>query len=401
MITVWAIWEWSPEAFGLAGSIFSRLISEFETKYPSQKIEYRSFTSIAHLREQFLAQASTPYLRPDVILADSFMIGEFASKKLIKPLDPFISINLTRDLYPFALEGVCIDGHIYSIWYTTDIRLLIYRRDLLKKAGISSPPETWDEFREVAKKLTTDDIYGIGFGAGKDESCIADLILPWFYSLGGELVDTKGNPVFYKGKNRENLVRILEFLYQLIYVDRSASEKCSQIRRSYDVLFQYISNKVAMWLGGSWDYERIMSGDFDIFLRTGFAPTPMPEDGKPLTTISGGWAFAISEKDSGQEENAWKFIQWMTSPENMAEVAFALKQFPTRRSALWLGPIKSDPFYDLFQKLLPHTGFRPSWCPLYPKISESLQTALQRVLTKEMTPEKAIDEAEVTISYYI
>jgi ABC-type glycerol-3-phosphate transport system substrate-binding protein len=45
------------------------------------------------------------------------------------------------------------DGHYYGIPYRVDPRVITYRTDLFEQAGITQLPTTWDEFKEVCRKL--------------------------------------------------------------------------------------------------------------------------------------------------------------------------------------------------------------------------------------------------------
>ena len=74
------------------------------------------------------------------------------------PLDDFIDSSRTI---------MDVDGHVYGISSCTVSPILYYNKDVFDAAGIeypnADPANCWtiDEFREVAKQLTTDDIYGV------------------------------------------------------------------------------------------------------------------------------------------------------------------------------------------------------------------------------------------------
>lgn len=57
-------------------------------------------------------------------------------------------------------ENNKVDGKTYTLPYGTNLRGIVYNKDLFKKAGIvdekgeAKPPKTFDEYREYAKKLT-------------------------------------------------------------------------------------------------------------------------------------------------------------------------------------------------------------------------------------------------------
>src|SRR5699024_9500458 len=65
------------------------------------------------------------------------------------------------------------------------------RKDMFEAAGITQPPATWDELREVAKKLTDEasGVYGAGMGLGATNSDAEWLNQVMLWALGGSIVD--------------------------------------------------------------------------------------------------------------------------------------------------------------------------------------------------------------------
>ncbi len=82
-----------------------------------------------------------------------------------------------------------------GIWYTTDVRFLYYRKDL-----IETPPTTWDELLAVCEEIKDDVTYPYVFQAQRDEGTMTNSILPFFYGQGAKLFDEDGNPVFGEGE---------------------------------------------------------------------------------------------------------------------------------------------------------------------------------------------------------
>ena len=59
------------------------------------------------------------------------------------------------------------DGHAYAVPWTVDCWTMVYRTDLLKQAGVTAIPKTWEELRTARLKVhqVTGKI-GFGFPAG-------------------------------------------------------------------------------------------------------------------------------------------------------------------------------------------------------------------------------------------
>ena len=90
------------------------------------------------------------------------------------------------------LSGYTFGGKTYCVPFSASTRGLVYNKDMFKKAGIvdengePTPPETWDEVVEYAKKLTNPDKgeYGIIFPMKWGTWVTSDMLSPGFSSIG-------------------------------------------------------------------------------------------------------------------------------------------------------------------------------------------------------------------------
>src|SRR5258708_1916246 len=79
--------------------------------------------------------------------------------RFLSPLNELIEPATLTDFVPLLLELARVDGSLYGVPRNIDVRLLHYRSDL-----IDSPPATWDELLELARKQNAPpDCYGFLF----------------------------------------------------------------------------------------------------------------------------------------------------------------------------------------------------------------------------------------------
>ena len=95
-------------------------------------------------------------------------------------------------LRPYTL----LDGKRYGLPYDGDIHILFYNAELLERYKVE-PPKTWDDYDEVAAKITKD-ARGAACGAIVSGQQVP-IILGCSYmnrltGYGGELVDASGKP---------------------------------------------------------------------------------------------------------------------------------------------------------------------------------------------------------------
>ena len=73
------------------------------------------------------------------------------------PLDEMLNKSAVKDeIDPTLLDSIKYQGKIWSVPFATNNVGIFYRPSLFKAAGIKELPRNWEEFREVAKKLTRD-----------------------------------------------------------------------------------------------------------------------------------------------------------------------------------------------------------------------------------------------------
>ncbi|MCV4784126.1 extracellular solute-binding protein, partial [Escherichia coli] len=76
------------------------------------------------------------------------------------------------------IEANTYKGKIYGVPWFTDAGMFYYRKDLLEQAGYSGPPETYEELKEMALKVTRDTgtRFGYVFQGAADEGGVVDAL---------------------------------------------------------------------------------------------------------------------------------------------------------------------------------------------------------------------------------
>lgn len=135
-------------------------------------------------------------------LADVFLIGgiwnaPLASKNVMLDITDRVSKwSGSQQIYPSMLADGVYKGANYSIPVYADVRTNIGRVDLLKKAGVSTIPSTWDDWTSAAQAMKAQNVKSpIYFGLDKSiglQQRFAHLML----SAGGTYWDASGKPQF-------------------------------------------------------------------------------------------------------------------------------------------------------------------------------------------------------------
>ncbi len=114
---------------------------------------------------------------------------------------------------PMKKGMVAPDGHIYGSIGQVKTMMLFYRPSMVAK-----PPETWVDLKEIAKKVTTDKVWGYVFAAGGE----MDIVYPlrdMIYSQGARMVELKKQRININTPEGKNAWKMLT---DMVLVDKSA-----------------------------------------------------------------------------------------------------------------------------------------------------------------------------------
>lgn len=284
---------------------------------------------------------------------------------------------------------------------------LVANGDMLEAAGIDvariqSEGWTFDEFREAAKKLTTEDTYGFGTSAGYAESLFLDLGWRAGTPDGSANMGAYfwGNEFSLKGPGQ---VATAQLLHDMMYVDKSMPAEVTGLQEHMPLLW---SGKVAMinyWHGAVGEIKAYndsiakgeVSGEpaeFNVVLL----PYPYnPATGGSEVNLNRVTGFALFKQEpyKGDEhtQNVIDFVRYLTTPENLAAFANWEGTIPAKASAAEFSTMLSEPqiawWADHARQHAVYTF--PYGHPGYAQISSDvLNPQLTALLNDETTPEQ-------------
>jgi trehalose/maltose transport system substrate-binding protein len=137
------------------------------------------------LVRKLLQQASST---PDVYGVDVIWPGVLSEE--LTDLKPFLATELSS-INADVAASYTVKGRLVAVPYHSDIGVLFYRRDLLRRYGYKAPPRTWYELEQMAARIQQGerargqkDFWGFTWpgAAGEGLTCNA---LEWQISEGG------------------------------------------------------------------------------------------------------------------------------------------------------------------------------------------------------------------------
>ena len=133
---------------------------------------------------------------PDALTLDLIYTPAFAAAGELKDVSAFVkSLPYFRTLSPAHISVATYQGAIYGLPFSGDASVLVWNKDLFKKAGLdpNQPPKTWNEVVTDAKRITAlgDGIKGFYF-SGSCGGCQIFTFAPLIWASGGRLFTDDG-----------------------------------------------------------------------------------------------------------------------------------------------------------------------------------------------------------------
>jgi multiple sugar transport system substrate-binding protein len=353
-------------------------IKRFNAKYPNVTVEVEMDAIstgwgdyVTKVLGQFNAGAAA-----DVYGTAIETFQAFSSRGLWLGLNDFVAANTGfSDFAPSLFEQGSYKGEIHYVPIGWNNIMINYNRDLFDKAGVPYPKDgawTWEEFREVAKKLTIKDGSGNVTQFGYEVPNQNFFLQPWFFSNGtGVLTEDWSASNMLDPKVAESL----QFLYDLIHVDG-----VSPIPGKDTMDNQFFAGQVAMISRGHWIVENAKANK----LNMDIAKVPSKQSD---TTVIGFGGYAVN-KTTANPDLAKALILELTSEETQKEEGEGGGGVPGRKSAASTEAFLSfPPSAALYYETLPHTKAVPS-----PANFQEVEKIFIRYYTAMMSGEVSIAE---------
>lgn len=210
----------------------------------------------------------------------------------------------------------------------TEQEVLYYRTDLLEAAGLEAP-KTLDDLEAAAKAVSEANPGVAGFVARTAKSAAVTQFSSFLYSFGGDFIDDKGNSAIGSDEAKE------AYAYYGGLLHNYGPENVSTDMSWPEAAAIFAQGNAAFYTDASSLYKNLTEEENStVFDSVGFAPFPAgPAGSKPYNVPS--WALGVNAASENQD-NAWKFIEWATSPEMTLEIQQA--GVPGARDSVWENP---------------------------------------------------------------
>jgi len=291
-----------------------KLTPEFERQFPNIKLKWHVYNE-GSLRMRAIADIASAGGNYDVVTIGLYEAPIWAKRNWLIPLKPDTNYDIDDLIGPIR-SGLSYQGELYASPFYGESSMLMYRKDLLKKAGLSFDERpSWDDILTAAKAIhdPSNEIYGICLrgkpGWGDNMALVSTIV----NSFGGRWFNMDWQPEI----NSQVWKRAVNFYIDLITQYGPPNPEQNSFT---EILALSRAGKCGMWVDASVAASFLTDSSNSKYSQQ-WAYTEAPYQ---RTTQGASWLWAWSlaiPKEATNVDAAQKFISWATSKEYIKLVA--------------------------------------------------------------------------------
>ncbi|RXZ71830.1 ABC transporter substrate-binding protein [Agromyces albus] len=367
------------------GDVLEQIVDDFNASQDAVVVETEVKTW--DVIDDTLLPALSAEEGPEIVAMPAERMPVYADKGAFVDLgELYADDENVAEVVPAAVDMVTADGSQFGVPTGFVPLSVFYNRALFDAAGITDFPTTWDEWVDVATKLTFDqngdgtpEQYGLAL---PDHATVANGLWPsLFYGGGGDVV-AGGEAVIDSPEN----VATLEYWSSAVATNKISPTGLDGI--SADELFS--SGKAAMHVGGPWMASISEASGIDY----GIAAIPAGPEAQASSAI--GVAMGITaQADDAQVDGAEAFFSYFFSEDVATEWSLG-SGWPPLRGDIPASAVESNPVVASLTEIAETSR------PLLPGVTASVDvlsavdTATQKALAGG-DPAALLSEAQAEI----
>ena len=386
-VTVVRFW-----AMGREAEVVATLLRDFEREHPGVRVQVQAIPwNAAH--EKLLTAFAADDL-PDLCQLGNTWIPEFAQLGALEPLQSRVDASAgidPADYFPGIWNTNVVDGRLVGVPWYVDTRLLFYRKDILRKAGVARAPRTWDEFRHA--------LAAVQAVQGADRHAILVLLNEFETQLS--LALQGGDPLLRGddgyGNFRSPGFRAALGLYAELF-DRGWAPPVSETQLS-NMWEEFFKGNFAFYISGPWNIREFRKVAPPA-LAEEWGTMPLPGPHGPGAGIAGGTSLVLFRGGKGHDrarrEAAWQLVEFLSRPAVQQRFYALIGDLPPRRSAWQDARLRDDPLAAAFRDQLERVRPTPKVLE-WERIVQEMRLASERVVRGGQSQDEAVRELDARV----
>jgi multiple sugar transport system substrate-binding protein len=365
-----------------------RMVKDFEAANPNITINLQYVNSDFALQKATVALAGNK--QPDISYQYGTNMPQLATAPKVVDLTSRVNEGdfNWNDFYKGEQAVASVDGKVLGVPALVDNLAVVYNKDLFAKANLKPPgPDwTWDELRADAKAITdpANKVFGLAFPMDGSETTVWEYEA-MLWEAGGDILNADNTKAAF---NEAGGVQALDMLTSInqdgsMYLDFNPDSGKSEN------LFN--SGNVGMIITGPWDLSSFPDANYGVQVMPSFAA------GGSHETIAGPDNWVIFDNGTERVDAAWKFLSYMTSPDQVLQDSLDTGHLPTRASVATMPAFKQFykkyPGEEVFVENLNNVIKARPQVPQYPRISAALGQAVVSAVQGQASSQDALNKA--------
>lgn len=378
------------------GGLEQALAEAYMEEHPNVNIEFISMPA-PEISKRIVTMATGGNL-PDLFFVPNDFMPQLYELDIVADLEGLMGQEWMDGCNQNLLRDIKINDKMMCVPWTTCPYAIIYRTDWMEELNLDIP-ETWEEFREVAKAMTRDtdgdgktDAWGFGMVGSRDNSGEQRFALV-SKSFGADEVYQE-NGTWKTGVDSAEFENALKFYTELYTEDGVVPPGPTEVNYSSS-LELFAAEQVGMIMTGPHSFGYILKNNPELEGKLGSFVIPMKEK-HVSSSVVGGYAITTSCENP---EVAADYMKFITNTENA--IAFG--------KATGRMPVRTEPAADSAFSTEQYKGFleavdyvvEPKTFPQYTALLDTIGEAYSNILSGSGNFESAyntmIEKAEAVI----
>jgi sorbitol/mannitol transport system substrate-binding protein len=292
----------------------AKLGKNFEQANPDIKLKWVTLEE-GVLRQRVTTDIATKGGQFDVMTIGMYETPIWGKKGWLKELKGDASYD-ADDILPAMRNGLSVDGKMYAAPFYGESSMLMYRKDLADKAGVTfAERPTWEQVRDAAAKMhdPKNGVYGICLrgkpGWGDNMAFLSTMV----NSFGGQWFDMSWKPQLESKPWKDAVTFYVDLLTKYGPPGSSANS-------FNEILALYNEGKCGMWIDATIAASFITDPkQSKVADKVAFAQGPYSVTQKGANWL---WAWALAiPAGTKNADAAQKFVSWATSKDYINLVA--------------------------------------------------------------------------------
>ncbi len=291
-----------------------KLSGNFEKANPDIKLKWVTLEE-GVLRQRVTTDIATKGGQFDVMTIGMYETPIWGKKGWLQELKTDAAYDVD-DLLPAMRGGLSVDGKLFAAPFYGESSMLMYRKDLADKAGVTVPDRpTWTQIRDLASKMhdPANGVYGICLrgkpGWGDNMALLSTMV----NTFGGQWFDMKWKPQLESKPWKDAVTFYVDMLTKY-------GPPGSAANSFNEILALTNSGKCGMWVDATIAASFVSDPkQSEVADQMAFAQAPTAVTPKGANWL---WAWALAVPAGSQKvDAAQKFVTWATSKEYIELVA--------------------------------------------------------------------------------